>query len=76
MDSITTEIERKVATKKCSYIEAVLEFAEENEIADIEDLVEQLHPNIVDKLKTDFVKKKYFRNKKVEGTIEDFMGAE
>ena len=67
--SLTIE---KMAAEKGSYIEAVVDFAEENEI-EVEEVVVLLHPQIVSKLKVEFIKKNHFRDQKIEGTVDDFF---
>lgn len=76
LDGLNTEIERLANKHNGSYIEALVEFREIREIHDFEDIVELLHPNIVQKIKQEFVSKKFFPGKKVENALPDFFFAE
>lgn len=69
--SLTIE---KLAAEKDSYIEAVVDFAEENEL-DVEEIVSYLHPQIVAKLKLEFIRKNHFADKKAEPSVTDFFGS-
>jgi hypothetical protein len=71
LDLFNENIEIRAAACK-SYIEAVVDFAEEKEV-DFEDIVELLHPQIIEKLKIEFIQKNHFPNKKLPNSIEQFM---
>ena len=61
------------ATERNSYIAAIVDFAEEKEI-DVEDVVEVLHPQIIEKLKIEFVQKNFFKDKKIDNSLVSFFG--
>lgn len=69
LDGLNSEIERLAAKHNGSYIEAILEFRETREIHDFEDIVELLHDNVRDKVKQEFISKKFFPGKRVENAI-------
>lgn len=73
LDGLNSEIERLAVAHKGSYIEALIEFREIRQIPDFEDIVELLHPNIIDKLKQEYVAKKFFPGKKVENALPSFF---
>lgn len=72
LDSINLEIEQLAQKNNGSYIEAIVEFQELKNIIDIEDIVEMLHFNIREKLKNEFIKKKYFSEKRIENSLPQF----
>ena len=72
MTGLDTQIEKKRLETRMSYIDIVTEFAEEN-IVDYEDLIKELHPSIVDKLKVEFVEKNMVRGQKNFTSISKFM---
>jgi hypothetical protein len=71
VDNISLKIEY-AALKYGSYIEAILEFLEENEVYDSFDMKDILHPTIIQKLEQEFIDKRFFQgNKKIN--INDFI---
>lgn len=74
LDGMNTKIER-MAHECGSYIDAVVDFAEQNEM-DVEELADFLHPNIRDALKAEFIKKNHFRDKKIDNSLDGFLKEE
>lgn len=72
MNAVSIEIEKR-ALQTNSYIEAVVDYCEDKQIGDIEDVVEILHPNIIEKIRVEAIKKNYFRDKKSENINDIFF---
>lgn len=72
LDNLNLEIERRAAISG-SYIEAIKDFCEEKEIYDFEDVTEQLDPILIKKIETEFIKKNYFRDKKIVHHTDTFF---
>lgn len=73
MNNITLKIEM-MAKNTNSYIIAVLDFCEENQIAEYEDILEVLDPILVSKIRQEFIDKNYVPELKNKNTIFDFLG--
>lgn len=69
LDGLSLIIENMAQANGGSYIDAVLEYQELNEIPDVEDITESLHPHILEKLKTEFKQKNYFPGLKKDNGI-------
>lgn len=72
LDGISLQIEQLVAQEGLSYIDATIHFCQKFGL-DLEEAKEILHPNLIEKIKTEFVKKNYFPDQKIENSIEDFI---
>lgn len=72
IDALNMEIERRFQ-ETGSYIEAITDFAEENGVADIEDIVDELHAVIIEKVKAEFIERNYFPGIKNETSLGDFL---
>ena len=59
LTNLINDIETR-ATRLHSYIEAILEYKEEKNIDDFEDITEQLNASLIEKVKTEFKLKHYF----------------
>jgi len=71
VDNVTIQIE--VMAAKCgSFKEAFLDFAEMNEIYDYEDLLATISPNLLQKIKNEFIEKNYFPDKKQDNILDLF----
>lgn len=69
LQGINLEIE--MLAQKIGYIDAVINIFEKNNL-DLEDIKEIVDENILEKLKVEFVKKNFFKNKKIN-SIEDIF---
>lgn len=72
LDNLSKEIELR-ALQEGSYIEAIKDYCELHEILDFEDVTEQLHPNVIDKIKAEFIDKHYFPDKSLGNNLSKFM---
>lgn len=72
LDNLSLRIE-ELAAKENSYIEAVLIFSEKFGYQEYEDILEILHPNIKEKLRQEFIDKKFLPNLKQKDSIESFF---
>jgi hypothetical protein len=70
IDAFSMDIELR-AVRLGSHIEAVLEFCEEKNIEDYYDVTELLHPIVLEKLKSEFIQKKFFRDRTVSRSINE-----
>jgi len=59
LDGISLKIEEMAKENGGSYMEAVLDFQEQHEIPDVEDITENLHKNIIEKLKEEIIRKNF-----------------
>jgi len=59
LTNLIDDIENRAA-RLHSYIEAILEYKEEKNIDDFEDITEQLNASIIEKVKMEFKLKHYF----------------
>lgn len=74
LDALSMEIERS-AKEKGSYIDAILEFQKSKDIDDVEDIVDILHPIVVEKIKIEFIKKNFLPDQKIDNSISsEFFG--
>ena len=71
IDSLSLEIEKKA--QRVGYIEAILEFCDEKELEDYEDIVEQLHPILKEKVKQEFIEKNYIPSLKRQTKLDNFF---
>lgn len=71
LDQVSMEIEKKAA--KLGYIDAFLEYCEERGIVEYEDTIQTIHPILKDRIKQDFIDKKYFPDKKRDITLNSFF---
>jgi len=55
-----------------SYIETICDFSKEHDI-EIEEIVDNLDPILKKQVETEFIRKNYFPNKKLEGSMDDFF---
>jgi len=72
LDNFNLQIE-KLAAKHKSYIAAICEFAEENGIDEFEEVIPCLNSIILEKVKTEFIKKNFFSNKKITNALDSFF---
>jgi hypothetical protein len=72
MEGFTVMIEKRVVEENVGYIEAVCDLARENDI-EVEEIVDHVHPQLKEKIKIEFIKKNYFPDMKIEGTLDDFL---
>ena len=73
IDQFSQTIELLASENGGSYIEALIDFAHKNHIEEFEELVDLLHPIVKDKVKTEFISKNYFPDRKVEGKLDEFF---
>jgi len=74
IDALSLEIEKSALRCNGSYIEAVIGYCEKNDIYDYEDVIESLDPILVDKIRAEFINKKYIPSLMKKNTIEEFFG--
>jgi len=72
LDNLSLKIE-ELAAKEGSYIDAMTIFTEKMEYYDFEDLIEVLHPLVVQKIKQEFINKKYIPHLNQKNSIENFF---
>jgi len=72
IDNVSLQIEER-ALKNKSYIIAITEFCEENNIHDFEDLLEVIDKSIINKIKQEFIDKNFIPSLKKDNSIIDFM---
>ena len=76
MDGLTLAIEKyKKEMGYKTYIETIVEFVEIHGL-DFYDVVDQIDPILKKKVQTEFIKLNYFPDKKIEGTLDDFLGGD
>jgi hypothetical protein len=56
-----------------SYMDAMLEFGRQNHLEEFEELIPLLHANIRDKIATEAIRKKFFRDQRIENSLESFF---
>lgn len=71
-DNVSMRIE-ELKLKSGSYIEAVMEFCEQNNIYDFEDLIEILNPITVNNIRQEFIDRNFIPKLKQKNGINDFM---
>jgi hypothetical protein len=72
LDKLNLEIEQR-AYEEGSYIEAIKSFCEDRNVLDFEDVVEVLHPIVLQKVKAEFYEKKFFRGEKPVSKLNAFF---
>lgn len=72
MTGIDKFIEDEHLRTGADYIDIVCEFAMKHFI-DFEDLKVDLHPNIINKIKDEFIKKNVVKGDKLETSLTDFL---
>lgn len=73
MEGVNLLIEKyKKDNNLSSYIEAVCDFATEFEI-EVEEIVDNLDVNMKKQVQIEFIKKNYFPDVKIEGSMDDFF---
>ena len=72
LDGISLQIEQLVAKEQISYVDATLHFCKKLKL-DPDEIKDIVHPNIVDKLKTEFIKNNHFPDKKLNSSLSDFF---
>jgi len=60
------------ASNSDSYIEAICDFSKEHEI-EIEEIVDNLDPILKKQVEIEFIRKNYFPNRKLEGSMDEFF---
>lgn len=76
MDGLTLAIEKyKKEMGYKGYIETIVEFVEINGL-DFYDVVDQIDPILKKKVQTEFIKHNYFPDKKIDGTLDDFLNGD
>lgn len=73
LDNVSLKIEQLAHENGGSYIDAMTHFAKEFEIPDFEDILEVLNPNVVAKLRQEFIDKNFIPGMKNKNSIENFM---
>ena len=71
LDNLSLDIERRA--ESVGYINAILEFCEEKEKEDYEDVLELLHPILKEKIKQEFIDKGYLPHLKTKNPFELFF---
>ncbi|NCQ52083.1 hypothetical protein GW796_09350 [archaeon] len=71
IDPLSLLIEKKTKENN-SYIESIVDYAAEN-FLDVEDVLEIVNQNIVDKVRQEFIDKHYLPEMKNESNILSFM---
>lgn len=71
LDTLSLEIEKKAA--RVGYIEAMIEFCEEKEIEEYEDVLEHLHPIVKEKIKQEFIQKNFIPRLKTSALLDNFF---
>jgi hypothetical protein len=71
INNLDYEIEMRYL-QNFSYIDSIIEYCNENRIPDYEDVIETLNPVLIEKIKVEFKKKRFFRDEKIV-TLEDFF---
>lgn len=72
MKGLDLLIETRHQATGIPYIDIMVEFATEKGI-DIEDVVKELHPSMIDKIKVEFIKKRVVKGETIDTSIEDFI---
>jgi len=72
IDNLSLRIE-ELAAKEGSYIEAMLIFTEKFGYQDYEEVLEVLHPLVLQKIKQEFISKKYIPALRNKNSIESFF---
>lgn len=73
MEGVNLLIEKyKRDNNLSSYIEAVCDFAAEFEI-EVEEIVDNLDNNMKKQVQIEFIKRNYFPDVKIEGSMDDFF---
>jgi len=72
MDKMSLEIEQK-ALELGSYIDAVVDFAEERGFGEFEEIIPLLDPIVVEKIKQEFIDKNYLPSMKRKNSMKEFM---
>lgn len=75
LDGLSLQIEQLVSKDGLSYVEAMVHLSETFKI-EVEELAGQVHPNIIAKIKTEFIKKNFFPAKKIDNSLDDFFKSE
>jgi hypothetical protein len=71
IDALSLEIERRAT--KVGFIEAIIDFCEEKEILEYEDILEHLHPITKEKIKQEFIDKNFIPSKKSGFKLDNFF---
>jgi hypothetical protein len=69
---MSQEIEKKFL-ELGSYIDAVVDFAEERGFGEFEEIIPLLDPIVVDKIKNEFIEKNYLPSLKRKNSMKEFM---
>lgn len=72
LDQTSLKIE-ELAKREGSYIDACCIFAEQLNFTDFEDLIEILHPQLVKKIKQEFIEKNYIPALKKHDSLAAFF---
>jgi len=73
MNGINLLIEKyKKTNNLSSYIETICDFSKEYDI-EVEEIVDNLDDNLKKQVQIEFIKKNYFPDNKIEGTMDDFF---
>jgi len=74
MEGINLLIERfKIDHNYNGYIETIVDFASEHEV-EIEEIVDNIDGTLKRKVEIEFIKKNWFPNKKIENSLDEFLG--
>jgi hypothetical protein len=71
MNNLDMEIENRAITLDGSYARAVIEYCEEKNIYDYEDVTDQLSDILFNKIKTEFKMKGFIRNEKHKNQVDN-----
>lgn len=72
IDALSMDIERRALIYN-SHINGLLDFCEEKEIEDYEDIYEQLHPILKKKIEQEFINRGYIRDKYRKNPMDSFF---
>ena len=73
LDNTSLTIEKMAAENNGSYIEACTIFAEKFGFHDFEDLIEVLHPLLIQKIRQEFIDKNYIPSLKPKNSLSEFF---
>lgn len=73
LEGMTLVIEQYKTSKGYkTYIEAIVDFAAENDI-EVEEIVDHIHPNLKKKIEIEFKKHNFIPGQKIDNSMDDFL---